>query len=336
MGAVLAGDIGGTKTLLALAQADGDLPRIVFEQRYASGGFGDFESMLDTFLAEARAAGATVEPLDHACFGVAGPIDGRRAKPTYLPWTLDADRLSQRLGSGGSTLVNDFAAAAAGVLTLAPDELVTLQAGSPQPHAPRVVVGAGTGLGVAILVHGGDRSNDDWQVISGEGGHVGFAPGNEEQVELWHCLRQRHERVTVERVVCGAGLVDIYRCLVASGRAPDQPDPLQAADAAASIAAAASRQEQTALHAMRMFVEAYGAFAGDLGLTVMARGGVFIAGGIAPKILPWLSEGPFLAAFNAKKGHAALTRAMPVFVVTNEKLGLRGAARLALGAVRGR
>jgi len=330
MGMVLAGDIGGTKTLLALAQAEGNAPRIVFERRYPSGGFADFESIADAFLAEARDTGVATQPLRHACFGVAGPIDGRRAKPTYLPWTLDADALTLRLGSGGTTLVNDFAAAAAGVLTLVQDELVTLQPGSPQSEAPRVVVGAGTGLGVAFLIH----SHEDWQVIAGEGGHAGFAPGNEEQVELWHCLRQRHQRVTVERVVSGAGLVDIYRCLVDSGLTPDQPDPLSEADAAAAVAAAASRQAPTASQAMQMFVEAYGAFSGDLGLTVMARGGIFIAGGIAPKILPWLTQGSFIAAFNAKMGHGALTRLMPVHVVTNEKLGLRGAARLALRAAQ--
>lgn len=327
---VIGADIGGTKTLLALAEAGSAMPRILFQQRYASGEQAGIEPMLETFLRDAQGAGMAAAPLAHACFGVAGPIDGRRAKPTYLPWSVDADALAARFGIGGVTLVNDFAAAAAGVLTLQPDELVTLQAGRPDDRGPRVVLGAGTGLGVAFLVWTGA----DWQVIAGEGGHVGFAPADEEQVALWRCLKARHGRVTAERVVSGAGLADIYRCLVTSGLPGHAPDPLLAADAPAAIAQAAAQGCTTATHALETFVAAYGAFAGDLALSVLARGGVYLAGGIAPKTLPWLRGEAFSAAFNAKQGHAALSRAVPVYVVTNERLGLQGAAWLAARTCR--
>jgi glucokinase len=328
---LLAGDIGGTKTLLALAQWDGAVPRILFRQRYASAGQPAFEAMLESFLAEARAAGTVDGPIGHACFGVAGPIAGRQAKPTYLPWTLDADALEQRFGIGGAELVNDFAAAAAGVLTLDAAELAVLQKGEPEEHGPRVVLGAGTGLGVAFIIWSGD----DWQVVSGEGGHAGFAPADEEQIALWRCLQARYGRVTSERVVSGAGLADIYRCLVQGGLAPDAPDPLAAADPPAAIAQAAARGAPAAMRAQDIFVDAYGAFAGDLALTVLARGGVFLAGGIAPKVLPRLRAGGFCAAFNAKQGHGTLNRRVPVYVVTNEHLGLQGAAWLAARAGRG-
>lgn len=322
---LLAGDIGGTKTLLALARPEGEVPRLLFRRRYPSAEQSDFEAMLAAFLAEARAAGLTGEPIARACFGVAGPIAGRQAKPTYLPWSLDAEGIEQRFGIGTTNLVNDFAAAAAGILTLETGELVTLQHGEPRPHAPRVVLGAGTGLGVALLVWSGS----DWQVVSGEGGHVGFAPSDAEQLDLWRCLAERHGRVTAERVVSGAGLADTYRCLVQRGLPSESPDPLSSPDAPAAVAQAAGGGAGTAARALGIFVRAYGAFAGDLALTVLARGGVFLAGGIAAKILPWLQDGAFRDAFNAKQGHGTLNRAVPVHVVTNEQLGLQGAAWLA-------
>jgi glucokinase len=322
---LLAGDIGGTKTLLALAQAQGEVPRLLFQRRYASGEQADFDTMLAAFLDEARAAGLGGEPIARACFGVAGPIAGRQAKPTYLPWTLDADVIERRYAIGTTTLVNDFAAAAAGILTLEAGELVTLQEGEPQQHAPRVVLGAGTGLGVAFLVWNGS----DWQVVSGEGGHVGFAPADAEQLDLWRCLAERHGRVTAERVVSGAGLADIYRCLVQAGLAPESPDPLTSPDPPAAVALAAGHGSGTATRALGIFVRAYAAFAGDLALTVLARGGVFLAGGIAAKILPWLQDGAFRDSFNAKQGHGILTSRVPVHVVANEHLGLQGAAWLA-------
>lgn len=322
---LLGGDVGGTKTLLALAGGASDSPAILFQRRYASREQSGFQSMLDGFLAEARAEGIATDRIARACFGVAGPISGRTAKPTYLPWTLDADAIAARHGMGDALLVNDFAAAAAGILTLPTSELVALQDGQREDFAPRAVLGAGTGLGVAFLIWTGVR----WQVIPGEGGHVGFAPADEEQIALWRCFAARYGRVSAERVVSGAGIEDIYRCLVASGAPPHHPDPLLEQDVPNAISGAAAHGATTPGHAVDLFVRAYGAFAGDMALTVMARGGVYLAGGIAPKILPLLQQGAFCEAFNAKMGHSILTRSMPVHVVTNQQLGLQGAVWLA-------
>lgn len=329
---IVAGDIGGTKTLLALAEADaGGRPLIRFERRYGSREHPEFAPLLAQFLAEAAAQGHAQAALAHASFGVAGPVSGTRVKPTYLPWTLDAAEIASGCRIGGVTLVNDFAAAAAGVLTVGPQHLVALQAGEPDPAAPKVVVGAGTGLGVAFLVWDGG----DWRIVSGEGGHAGFAPGDEEQAALWRYLHGRYRRVTAERVVSGLGLFDIYRFLVEDqGWPADAPDPRHSPDPPAAVAAAAERGGAASVRAMEIFAHAYGAFAGDLALTVLAHGGVYIAGGIAAKILPWLRAGRFVAGFRAKEGHGSLAAAMPVHVVTEEKLGLHGAAWIALRATR--
>ncbi len=324
---ILCGDIGGTKTLLALASAGAHAPRVAFERRYASNEYPDLDGIIEVFLAEARFAGHLAEPLSAACFGVAGPVEDGRAKVTYLPWVLEADAMAGRHGLPSVLLLNDFAAAAAGIATLRPADLVTLQAGKPLADAPRAVVGAGTGLGVAFLL----RDGDDWRTVPGEGGHVGFAPGDEEQVALWQYLRRRHERVTAERVLSGSGLVDLYRFVSSERMTPDSPDPLAAQLPAAAIAdAARAHPEGAAARSLKLFASAYGAFAGDLALTVMARGGVFLAGGIAPKILPWLRQPGFVAAFNDKEAHSGLAACMPVHVVVNERLGLQGAAWLAL------
>lgn len=322
---LLAGDIGGTKTLLALAQAPDEARSgiFVFERRYPSRDYADFAELLERFLEDARATLGQAPRLSAACLGVAGPITGQRVKVTYLPWTLDAGALGRRFGLGKVRLVNDFAAAASGIPHLPRDRLVTLQAGKPDPGAPRVAIGAGTGLGVAALVGEGD----DLRVLAGEGGHIGFAPADGAQLELWRYLHRLHGRVSAERVISGPGLAAIYRFLVQ--RAGDDADPalLAADDPSAAIAEAAlGRNDPRALRALDLFIAAYGAFAGDLALAYLARGGVYLAGGIAPKILPRLAAGGFSRAFGDKGEHAALMPDFPVHVVTDEKLGLRGAA----------
>jgi glucokinase len=319
---ILAGDLGGTKTLLAIAENTGTAPSIIFEKRYASREYGDFSSLLRPFLEEAGATGK----IDRSCLAVAGPVENNRSKVTYLPWLIDGNALAREFGIDCVMLTNDFAAAARGVEALTPADLVTVQAGSPIEQGIRVVVGAGTGLGVAALV----RRNGGWDVIAGEGGHVGFAPADEEQVELWRFLRQRSGVVSAERILSGAGLVEIYRFLRARHGGTDVPDPLRAKDPAAAIGIHGLAQPQSlSSRTLDLFVHAYGAFAGDLALLFMARGGVYLAGGIAPKILPRLRQGGFLPAFSAKAEHAALMPGFPVHVVINEKLGLIGAINAA-------
>jgi glucokinase len=320
---ILAGDIGGTKTWLALGDhCAGGTPAIAFEKRYASQDYGDFSSLLGEFM---RDSGAT-RCIARACLGVAGPVLGTRAKVTYLPWQLDTAELAQQFGIARLSLVNDFAAAARGIETLTSNDCVNLQEGLPEPHGTRVVIGAGTGLGVAALVW----LDGAWRVVSGEGGHLGFAPADDEQLALTRFLRERIGRVSAERVLSGRGLADIYCFLSARQGKSDMPDPLQATDPAAAIGShALSAPTSMAAGAVDLFVRAYGAFAGDLALLFMARGGIYLAGGIAPKILPRLKQGGFLEAFRGKGAHHALMPQFPVWVVTNEMLCLLGAARIA-------
>lgn len=319
---ILAGDIGGTKTLLAIADPACDPATIVFERRYASRDHADFPSLLRAFLNDSGAAGK----IDRACLAVAGPVEGNRSKVTYLPWLIDGDALAQAFGLGRMTVVNDFEAAARGIELLAPADLVALQEGSPWERGARVVVGAGTGLGVAALL----PSDGGWQVVAGEGGHVGFAPADEEQIGLWRFLGGDAAQISIERVLSGPGLAGIYRYLCAREGGADTPDPLQSPDPAAAIGAhGLANPHSLSSRALDLFVRAYGAFAGDLALLFMARGGVYLAGGIAPKILPRLLHGGFLDAFRRKTAHGGLMPGFPVQVAANPKLSVMGAANMA-------
>lgn len=304
---ILGGDLGGTKTLLALADTVNGEIRLRREQRFASADYPSFDALLADFLTDTPA-------IDAACFGLAGPTDGQRAQLTYLPWQLDAGALSRRFHIGRVTLVNDFAAAANGLPLLVPSHIHPLHAGQPIAQAPRVILGAGTGLGVAGLVW----ENDRYRVIAGEGGHLGFAPQTAQQGELWRWLFDQHGRVTTEDIVSGPGLARIYAFLC--GR---PQDPAEIGEAALS------GSDPVAVQALQLWLSCYGAFAGDLALHWLARGGVYLAGGMAAKLLPHVNASPFINAFLAKREHAGLANLMPVFRLTAEDLGLRGALALA-------
>lgn len=324
---IIAGDIGGTKTLLALFEPGAHDPQ--YEHRYDSHSQADFPSLLGRFLDDARGAVGARPKVTRACFGIAGPVVAEHVKVTNLPWEIDARALERVFDIPRVRLLNDFAAAAHGVEALGDDDLVTLQAGEPVPSAPRVVLGAGTGLGVAYMVADGDG----YRVIAGEGGHAAFAPADDEQVDLWRHVRAGTSRVVLEHVLSGSGLARIYEFLRAARRHPESAlvaREIADGDSAAAISRnAIERNDPLASAALDLFVSIYGAAAGDHALNVVARGGVFIAGGIAPKILPRIVAGGFLTAFTAKADFAALARQMPVHVVTNEKLGLIGAAHCA-------
>ena len=318
---LLAGDVGGTKALLALF----DGPRVRFERRYPCRDFPSFRALLDRFLAEARAALGQAPRIEHACFGVAGPVAGDKATLTNLPWDID----TAQLGLAAARLLNDFEAGAHALEALGAADLATLQPGAPLAAAPRLLIGAGTGLGVAFLAGHGRAL----RVLSGEGGHFAFAPADELQDALWHHLRGTLGRVELEHVVSGPGLARIYAFLRDTGRHAENPAAAAAiasGDPTEAIARAALEAgDMLALAALDLFIACYGAAAGDHALAVLARGGVYVAGGIAPKILSRLRAGGFLAAFNAKGAFAAAARACPVHVVTNERLGLLGAAAAA-------
>jgi glucokinase len=321
---IVAGDVGGTKSLLQLAGLRRGRPVAVLERRYMAADFADFAAMLERFLGECRAQRGRGLRLARACFGAAGPASENRIRMTNLPWCLDGAAIAARFGIGNVRVVNDFEAAAAGIEALAPGDSATLQPGLPLAQAARVVIGAGTGLGVAYAL----PRRGGWRVVAGEGGHAGFAPADEEQMRLWRALHLQLGRVSVEHVVSGAGLVRIYEFLRA-----EQGAGAPAADAATISRLALEQNDALACRALDLFIACYGAAAGDHALAVMARGGVYIAGGIARRIFSRLAAGGFVAAFNAKGAHAQLNRTMPVHVVTTERLGLLGAALI---AARGR
>ena len=310
----LAADIGGTKTLLALGGPGG--PH--FQRRYENDAHSSPEALIASFLGEARDHGL-VAPLRGSCLALAGPVGpgARQASLTNRPWHLDADYLAQTLPLGPVSLLNDFAAGAAGISTLAAAELVSLQAGQALAGAPRLVVGPGTGLGVAALL---PNATGQELVLPSEGGHVGFAPADAEQQGLLDYLRQQvglKGHIGVERIVSGPGLRLCHRyCLGA------EVGELSSAEITARALAGS---DPACARALDLFLAIFGGFAGDMGLCFLAQGGVYLAGGIVPKVLPRLISGPFLAAFRAKSKQGDLLAATPVFAVLAEDITLRGA-----------
>jgi len=312
---ILTGDIGGTKTLLALHDDSG---AIVVRRRYPSHDAAALADLVARFLDEVAPEGVRA-----ACFGIAGPVLGERVKVTHLPWEIDAGALASRFGFERVHLLNDFAAAAHGIGSLCPADLAVLQSGEPMAQRPKVVIGAGTGLGIAYVL--------DDAVLSGEAGHAAFAPADAIQDGLWQWLQGRVGRVQVEHVVSGSGLAHIYEFLLerqAQAAPASARDVLSAEDPPALIASRGLEGgDPLSLAAIDLFLACYGALAGDQALSVLARGGVYVTGGIAPKLLPRIATGGFLAAFNDKGAYSDLNRACPVSVVLNPDLPLLGAAR---------
>ena len=309
----LAADIGGTKSLIALV----DDSAVVFQGRYANDDHGSVAGLLAGFVAEAELAGHPTS-VARTCLAIAGPVAGPRARLTNRPWEVDAAALGAALPLGEVILINDFAATAAGLPTLATTDCRVLQAGHADAAAPRLVLGPGTGLGVAAWLpdSGGGR------VIASEGGHIAFAPGDEEQQALLRHLAAKRGRVNVEALVSGPGLTACHDfCRGASSGATLEP---------AEIARRALQEsDPDCVRALDLFLRIFGAFAGDMAMTFLARGGVFLAGGIVPKILARLDAGGFLTAFTAKAEHAALAESFPLHAVLCEDLGLRGAMAIA-------
>jgi len=311
--AVLAADIGGTKTYVALAEPQDEGVRMLHVERYANDEYGDFDAILRRFVAE-HAAGREIR---YAAFGVAGPREGERVRLTNRPWLIDAAVCSAILDGAPVRLMNDFEATAYGVEVLGEPDVLTLQRGEFRPRAPQVVLGAGTGLGVAYRLWEGGC----YRVVPSEGGHAGFAPADLRQLELWRYLHERLGRVEAEHVVSGAGIARIYAFL---GGSPDIPP-------AEVSALALEHEDSVALEALEIFASCFGAVAGDHALAVLAYGGVFLAGGIAPKGLKPRQASRLLTAFNSKGSFSGIVERIPIHVVLNEQVALLGAA---LAAVR--
>ena len=338
---ILAGDIGGTKTTLALF--DWKIERVdpVREQTFASADYKALGEIIEEFLLPAvepkqdeDAGEAPPEPekppsIDAACFGIAGPVIENTSKTTNLPWVVDGADLSKRFSIPQVRLLNDLEATAYGLLVLTPDETDVLNAGSPPAtKGAMALIAAGTGLGEAILYWDGTT----YKPMPSEGGHCSFAPMSELEMELLRYVRTHHTHVSYERVLSGMGLHTIYEFLRDTKR--NEPtwlaEKLKVGDPPAIIGEAGlKKQAEIAVQALDMFAAIYGAEAGNLALKALALDGLYIGGGIAPKLLAKLKDGTFMKAFTHKGRYKKLLATMPVRVITNPKAALLGAASVA-------
>lgn len=320
---LLAGDIGGTKTRLALYDDTGGALRLGKHARYASSSAASLEAIVARFLEESGNPRPTA-----ACFGVAGAVVSGQVRATNLPWQVSARELSRALGIPRVHLMNDLEAAAYGVIAIDdPASLLPLQRGdAPPEHKSVALIAAGTGLGVALMSWDGKA----YQVAPSEGGHTDFAAQSEIEDALLVFLRADYGHVSYERVLSGPGLVNIYRFLRQYRRSPEPAwltERIGHGDPAPCISAAAlAHEDPVSDEALSLFVSIYGAAAGNVALTALAVGGVFVGGGIAPKILPRLREGPFLEAFAYKGRFSEAMRRIPVHVVLAPDVALLGAA----------
>lgn len=324
---ILAVDIGGTKVAAAVFEETGpETMQLTATERYGSREHEGLGEILNDFLT--KLGGTMPRALG---IGVAGPVVGRRAQLTNLPWAIDADELQERLGVP-VLLVNDLEAHAHGIPHVAPDKRVVLNAGSPRA-GNAALIAAGTGLGEAILFWDGKR----FQPSASEGGHTSFAPARDEDVELLAFLRKRYEHVSWERVVSGLdGFRNIYDFLVETKRI-DVPKVFQTRvanvhDIGTAVTEAWRDGEPFAAAVVERFVRLYGAEAGNLALKALATSGVYVSGGIVGHLVPLMKQGWFMEAFVAKGRFRQLLERVPVTVLLDEQIGLKGAAAVAMHA----
>ncbi len=300
MAIILAGDVGATKTLLSLVHG-----AQTYKERYVTSDFANLADLVQRFLTVCG-----VRP-DIACFGVAGPVLNNSAYLTNVGWQVSAPDLERELHIPRVMLINDFVAIAYGILQLSPQDLLCLQAGQPMPQAPIAVLGAGTGMGQAYLTWGAQG----YQVHPSEGGHTDFAPRNDRELAVWQFLQQKYGQVCVEHIVSGQGIANIYEAL---GGGTAEP--------AAIAQASSDGTDPLAVQTMELFASAYGAEAGNLALKILPYGGLYVAGGIAPQILSWLTTGDrFLQAMQSKGKAGQLLQNIPTYIVLNTEVGLLGA-----------
>jgi glucokinase len=319
MALLLAGDIGGTKTLLRLVEDAADTVTL-FEAEYSSGGFDHLSIIVTQFLQLAQ----SVPPIA-ACFAVAGPVKDNRAQVTNLKWELDARQMESDLGIQHIQLINDFEAVGYGIPAIQAQDVVVLQDRPARPQAAIAVLGAGTGLGEALLVWQEGR----YTVLPTEGGHADYAPRTDLEIGLLQFLRSRHDRVSVERVVSGQGIFAIYEYLraieFATPSAEVEAQILQKDSSAVISQYALTESDPLCTQALDMFLASYGAEAGNLALKSLPYGGLYLAGGVGGKILPKLQNGSFMKNFLDKGRMRAVLETLPVSLITNPKVGLIGA-----------
>jgi glucokinase len=324
---ILSGDIGGTKTRIAILDVDANSVKTLRESNFASSAYTGLEGIVKEFL-----RGETSPP-EWAGFGVAGPVRNGRCEATNLPWIIDSRGLERDLGLARVGLINDLEATAWGIPALSSDDLYSLHPGHPDPQGNLSVIAAGTGLGEAGIC----RINHRWHPFASEGGHADFAPANELEFALHRYLSERYGHVSWERVVSGPAIGDIFRfvCQYRGAQVPPWADPdVLSGDAGGAVSRGAAEGNcPLCEEAMGLFVELYGREAGNHALKIMATGGVYLGGGIAPKILSRLKGQRFIAAFLDKGRMGPLMRNMPVHVIMNDRAALYGAGRAAAAAI---
>ncbi|MDH5588002.1 MAG: glucokinase [Nitrospirota bacterium] len=347
---ILAGDIGATKINLALFNWEKGRVDPIREDTVWTADYESLEEVLTEFLEEPAASesdsddlsedeeaspanpSSTLSPLTAACFGVPGPVLNNTCRTTNIPWTIEGDKLAEFLKIPQVRLLNDLEATAYGLPFLEPDEIEDLNpaAPSPPPDGTRVLLAAGTGLGESLIVWTGK----DYHICPSEGGHADFAPNNDLEIELLRYLRTSYLHVSYERVLSGPGLHLIYQFLRDTQK--NEPtwfaEKLPTGDPASLIAEAGLEgKPDICKNALQLFVSIYGAEAGNMALKTLAMGGVYIGGGIAPKIIPALQDGTFMKAFLAKGRYKRLLGKMPVRIILNPHTALLGAASIAAG-----
>jgi len=329
---VLAGDIGGTKTNLGLYIEGNGRPLLKKLETYSSREAPDLESLIAAFI-EAHPV-----PVRAACFGIAGPVMKGESRTTNLPWSVSESRLKKHFEWSRVRLINDLTATAQAVPLLKGRDLVTLNRVRAGKGGNLALIAPGTGLGQALLIDVDGR----WVPVSSEGGHVEFAPSHEDEISFWRYLHQRFGHVSIERVLSGPGLVNIYSWLRESGGYKEPlwlSGLLEERDPARVISETAMKgRSRLCAASLNMFTSIFGAVCGNVALTGMTTGGVYLGGGIPPRILPVLKQGPFMKAFTDKGRFNNFMKKIPVRVILNDRAALLGAARCAfkLNPLRGK
>jgi len=339
---LLSADIGGTKTLVELSRYSQNTCTSLRKKKYISADYANFEAIIKSFL-------QANESIDLACIAIAGPIVNtptkQTASVTNLPWNMCSESLSKAFSIPAVHFINDFQAMGYAIEHLSNDDLDVLQAGYPQTQGVRAVIGAGTGLGEAILVSSSDsrptlstsasaHSASSYQVIATEGGHVDFAANSEIELALYQYLNKSYDHVSYERILSGAGLAQVFSFLWECNE-KEKNDLYQTIinheDPASAISEAGTNETHAiAEQALSLFMTIYGAKAGNLALNCIPQGGLYVSGGIASKNLSFLKRSQFLSAFNAKGRMAPLLETIPVYVITNPDTGLIGATQHAI------
>jgi len=344
---LLAGDIGGTKTVLRLVDSDvpgsaGEIPcqNTLCEQTYLSRAYTDLVPMVRRFLEDAANFPENARRVERACFGIAGPVVNATSELTNLSWSLSAQRLEKELAISRVILINDFTAIGYGIFGLSAADIITLQSVAANPAAPMAILGAGTGLGQGFIIPNPDGTH---RIFATEGGHADFAPRSSLEFQLLMYLQEKNhlERVSVERVVSGQGITSIYQFFRDKNPSEESPGMAQLCqtwlqeigneektiDLAAAVSQAALiNSDFLCQQSMKLFIEAYGAEAGNLALKILPYGGLYIAGGIAVKIMPLMQQGTFMNAFRNKGRMRSVLEKIPVHVIANPRVGLIGAA----------